>query len=437
MNGILAMLGRNPIARNAGFLSVSAASRGLSNVALIILALRALGPSEGGQVILGFSIIRIAQAVAEGGLSRYLTREVARNPDAAGVYTLSAVKLILLLVAPVGLLSAAAAATVQPLLGAGIALGTLAALFGAIQQALSGTLLARDRTFYDSLAAMTLGVGQAGGSAAVAAFAASPLAFIAVIAGAHFLGAAVAGAAFLAALRPTVTPQDASAAKALSRSLPYLLNAVGSYVYLRMDILILAALAGTQAVAIYGGVAEPLVTLGTAAYILNASFLPKLSRAFGVEPSGFLRLARNMMGLNVAAGGALAVVAFFGAGEFVNRVLGGEFAPAADVLRVLSVVVALRFVNNGMATWLTAAGRQWHRTLLILGAAGLNIGLNLMAVPIWGYWGAVWSTLATEASLLGLFAWLLRSDIAIAVNRKRLEAYGLTTAESGNVVAEY
>src|SRR3989304_9106371 len=100
MNGLPFSLGRNAVVRSAGLLSVSAVAKALASIAFVVLALRALGPSEGGQVILVFSIVRLAQAAVEGGLSRYLTREVARNPGATGAYAFSSIKLIFLPPAP-------------------------------------------------------------------------------------------------------------------------------------------------------------------------------------------------------------------------------------------------------------------------------------------------------------------------------------------------
>src|SRR3989304_1038954 len=67
MNGLPFSLGRNAVVRSAGLLSVSAAAKALASIAFVVLALRALGPSEGGQVILVFSIVRLAQAAVEGG----------------------------------------------------------------------------------------------------------------------------------------------------------------------------------------------------------------------------------------------------------------------------------------------------------------------------------------------------------------------------------
>jgi len=57
-------------------------------------------------------------------------------------------------------------------------------------------------------------------------------------------------------------------------------------------------------------------------------------------------------------------------------------------------------------------------------------------VPIWGYWGPVWSTLATEALLLLLFSWLLRSEIAMAFGWRRLAPDRVAGAEGSHVAAD-
>ena len=121
------------IARNSVFLGLAAACRGLAEVVIIIVAIRALGPGGGGQLIFSLAVVRLAQLASEAGLGIYLTREIPRAPESAGILTLEALKAVVLIALPAGLLLATVTAAVDPLTGTLVAIGTLAVIFGAAQ----------------------------------------------------------------------------------------------------------------------------------------------------------------------------------------------------------------------------------------------------------------------------------------------------------------
>jgi O-antigen/teichoic acid export membrane protein len=187
-----------------------------------------------------------------------------------------------------------------------------------------------------------------------------------------------------------------------------MLNAGSSFVFLRADILLLGVISGASAVSTYGGVADPLVTMGATISIVNVAFLPGLSAA-GDDRQ---RMAVRMLLIDLFLGGALAVALAVTAGPFADNFFGGGESESVDIMRVLAFGLVLRFVNNGLATWLTAAGHQWRRTAIAITAGALNIGVNLVAISLWGYWAAVWTTLGTETLILCLSLIALRTEIS-------------------------
>ena len=433
VNGLLRRAAGNAIFRNSLFLGLSGSSRGLAEVALVVLVFRALGPATGGQFILGFTVIRIAQYVAEGGLGMYLTREISRRPDLTGTYTMEAIKLVLALTAPVGFSMATVAALLfQPQIGLAIALATVAVIFGAVQPLFGAAFLAQERAYLQFRSMLVMGLTLVAGGLLVATLVPGLLAFFSVIAFSRGAGFAVGLFYFLRRLRPTVALRDLSAGRAFIRGLPYSLNAVGSYLYLRVDIVLLGVISGSLATGIYGSVADPLVSLTSVVYIITYAFLPSLSKAWGDEPERYKFLVKRVLVLNLGLGTLLAVAVFLGSGLYVSLAFGPELAPAAGVLRVLSAAIALRFLNSALATWLTASGRQWYRTTGTLAAAGLNVVVNLVTIPIWGYWAAAWSTVATEAVLSGLLLWFLRSEIWLRPGERGRDMSGVVVHAGSN-----
>lgn len=404
---------KNAIINNSVYLGLSGGLRVLADVALVILAVRALDPAAAGQVIIAFTVIRVAQHVAEGGLAKYLVREIPREPGKAGTYTVEAIQLVAIFTIPIGLLVSGGAAFAHPGLAGLFAIGATAVLFGSMTSVLDGAFLARHRPNLGFIAMSAQATVQLTGLLVAVTLTPSLTSFLVVISLSRLAGCGIALIAFWMKVMPDVTLGELSARRALVRAFPYSLNAIGSYVYLRLDILLLGAIAGSISAGVYGSVAGPLVSLTAAAHVLSSAFLPSMSRAWGNHPARFAQLAKKMMLVDICGGAVVAAAIFFGAGRIVSIAFGNDVTPdAADILRVLSIVVFLRFFNNGLATWLTASGRQWDRTKAIMSVAGLNLVLNLAAIPVWGYWAAVWSTIACEAVLSVVVLSLLRSELS-------------------------
>ncbi|MHB1712638.1 MAG: hypothetical protein ACYCV7_14780, partial [Acidimicrobiales bacterium] len=126
----------------------------------------------------------------------------------------------------------------------------------------------------------------------------------------------------------------------------------------------------------------------------------------------------------------MAVALVVVAGPLVRILFGPQFGASAPVLEVLALVVPLRLVNSLLGTALTATDRQALRTRAVCAGAVLNLVANLALIPIFGYWGAVGSTLGTEAAL-GLL--LFRSTRPMLSMRHRAGS-SATLATPGAVI---
>jgi O-antigen/teichoic acid export membrane protein len=284
-------------------------------------------------------------------------------------------------------------------LGVALSAAVVAAMLGSAQQALGGAFLGRGKPQWDSVAEIVAGTILVCGGLMVAITDGGPAMFIGVVAASRTVACATLAGLFSHTLGPVGDIQHASLRHAFTAGLPYMINAAASFVFLRADIILLGVLSGAVAVSVYGSVADPLVTLSATVHVINTAFLPGLASAGSDERPP---LARRMLGLDLLIGCILAALVFFGAEPFVATVLNEEDTASAVVLRVLSVAIALRFISNGLATWLTASGHQWRRTAIATFAGVFNVLVNIIAIPLWGYWAAVGTTIVTEALILCL-----------------------------------
>jgi O-antigen/teichoic acid export membrane protein len=111
------------------------------------------------------------------------------------------------------------------------------------------------------------------------------------------------------------------------------------------------------------------------------------------------RLLRRALPLSL-----LSAVAMFATAPLIPRIFGQGFAESATALRWLCLIPVFRSMHLMTGCALTGAGKQNYRTLAQITAAAFNFGLNLWLIPNYGWRGAAWSSLATDAAL-GVLNW--------------------------------
>ncbi|MGH7867701.1 MAG: polysaccharide biosynthesis C-terminal domain-containing protein, partial [Candidatus Dormibacteraceae bacterium] len=121
-------------------------------------------------------------------------------------------------------------------------------------------------------------------------------------------------------------------------------------------------------------------------------------RERGVEQA-VTRFAKALclLGWPLTVGGFLLAPGF----RFVYNYAGSE--PA---LRILSLGIIFMFLNNAFIVALNAIDRQSSFTWAAFWSMLINVALNLMLIPLFGYIGASWATVLTEVAL-AILGWVL------------------------------
>lgn len=127
-------------------------------------------------------------------------------------------------------------------------------------------------------------------------------------------------------------------------------------------------------------------------------------------------LAGRLMKRTVPIGAVLALSAFLIA-PLLPHILGRNFQDSVAALRWLSLIPLFRSIHQIAGSALTGAGMQRYRTSSQLGAAGLNFALNLYLIPSFGWLGAAWASLATDATLAAVNVAALQCCIRRSVPR--------------------
>jgi O-antigen/teichoic acid export membrane protein len=142
--------------------------------------------------------------------------------------------------------------------------------------------------------------------------------------------------------------------------------------------------------------------------MLNMSMYPQMSRAWPDDPLALRHLRDASLRLLGALAIPITVGSFLLAPEIFGTLYGPKFEPAVRFYQILVLVIPLRILGNTLGTAITSVDRQAQRAFIVGVAAALNLGLNLILIPMWSIDGAVVATLVTESWVFLAYAVLLR-----------------------------
>lgn len=241
-----------------------------------------------------------------------------------------------------------------------------------------------------------------------------------VISGVYFLGVSTAGGTLLvysgAALAAfalgglwlwRAMPEGAKAAKPeyegrawMAVALPMMFGGVSQIAMNRADVLILGALAGVEAVGLYGAAARIASVNVFVLGAVNQLAAPMMARAFhGGRPAQVGAILRRAMLWSAVGALPLFLPMVLFPEALIRLAFGPGFAEGADLLRVLAFGQFVNAATGPVGFALLMTGRE--RTYAwVTGAAGTATVLGcLLAIPAFGAMGAAVVTTLAVASL--------------------------------------
>jgi O-antigen/teichoic acid export membrane protein len=198
----------------------------------------------------------------------------------------------------------------------------------------------------------------------------------------------------------------------LKRSSWLWLSGIVAVVYLKIDIVMLGVMAGTEQAGIYAAASR----LSELWYVFPATlatrYYPDMLKAYqhGMTPY-YLKLRRFALLFFIAAF-SIALLMTIAAPWLINMLFGADFSAAIEVLRIHIWAGCFIFVRYLISQHLIIT-EQEPLSLLSHGiGALLNIGLNLWLIPTMGIVGAAWATLISYAFASFFFLFIFASTRA-------------------------
>jgi O-antigen/teichoic acid export membrane protein len=192
------------------------------------------------------------------------------------------------------------------------------------------------------------------------------------------------------------------------KGLPFAYAGAMITMFFQVDTVILERMRGAQEVGWYRAPVLVLEGLSLVPRILGYAFIPTMAALHPGSPDGVTALYRRGVKYLLLTGAPIAAFGMIAAGPFVRLLFGAAYAPSVEAARILIPAAGFTFLSNFGETTLACIDR-W-RTIVIVSTVCLilNVGLNLLWIPSFGYLGAAWATLATEAAYFAATAGALR-----------------------------
>jgi O-antigen/teichoic acid export membrane protein len=143
---------------------------------------------------------------------------------------------------------------------------------------------------------------------------------------------------------------------------------------------------------------------------MDSAVLPRFFALGQKRMTEVVRLAAKTAGVSVLLGAGIGVGVLLLA-PLIPHLVGRDFSGVLIALRWLCWIPLLRGIHRTTGSALTGTGRQNLRTTTQLTVAALNLGLNLWWIPVYGWIGAAWSSVASDGLLAllnsGMLLWAL------------------------------
>lgn len=225
-----------------------------------------------------------------------------------------------------------------------------------------------------------------------------------------------------------------SARELIGPALSFAMIDASVMLFWRADILMLSKLATVAMAGLYAAATRFLAIFAMLPAIFAQTHLPRIARAIktkSLDQTDLENRVRLLFLLVTPAAGGI----FIFAEPSLRLLFGASFIEAKPALQVHMITLLLLTVDMVLSTIYEAAGYQRNQMFIATGGLAVNIALNVLLIPLYGYMGAAVATLISVSGSCVLHLWLVARQV-IRLNWLRILAapFALTTLAVGPAV---
>jgi O-antigen/teichoic acid export membrane protein len=232
------------------------------------------------------------------------------------------------------------------------------------------------------------------------------------------VGALTATAQAVAAIKiakPSLRPTRAAVLHLARVGIPVGISGLLVLAYANIDQILVFSIDGSAGAGLYGSAYRIIEQAQLVPISLLTTMLPIMTAAWSRDQQRAKRIAwLSAEYLSVTSLGGLAVALVVNE-DLMSLLYGADFAAAGPALAVLAG--SFCFICFGYLTMNLILIVNRQKLLVMIGLVGLafNVGGNLILIPAWGFIGAAWMTLFTEAFIILVTVLILKREIGVGV----------------------
>lgn len=369
---------------------------------------RRLGLEAFGHYAAGLSLALMVSAVVEYGFGLSGPRDIAQAKVTERGRVVGRVLGARLWLAPIGLLLGGLLALINP-----VVRGDPAAIAGALALGVaqgSSVLWFFQGVRRPGVAATVEMVGQGAAVAVILCWTGVSVGGALALQALGLGGGIAAGAVLMIRQARPIWPTAREVLAVLRGDLALFVSRGLIVAYTGASAYVVAALAGPAQAALYG-VADRLVLAATSFLRPLAGLVgPRISGLMRDDPDAAYRTTRWSLILTPGVAGAGALVVILCAPLAVRLLFGVAFAPAAEVLRVLALILPLVAVSQVLGPQLMTPLRMDRAFAIVV---GIGCGVTLIAAAVMaphaGAMGMAWARVIGEAAVVAACVLCLRA----------------------------
>ncbi len=405
---------RSALLKNFSFLTISNLLMPIASMALVVAISRLGGVEMLGEYSYLLTFFFIGQTCATAGLQIIVTRDVAREPAAAGAYFAAACWIGVLATTVLSLVLLPAFMWAVPATATRVGLVlTAAAIFPTVVITFGESVLLAFERAADFVVIELVEVAVRAVVATALVLLGYGIVVIATVILACRLGTAAAIVASVRRRGAAISFRiDRERFRQLAQEVPIVgaIPIVNAF-YWRSDTLLLTSLRGLADVGFYGAATRILDVTRSMPQAYARALYPLLSRLHHQDPDEFLRLCQQSLTWVLAGTVPLSLVISGLADQIITLLYGAQLAPAADGLRVLAWVIVPYSLANTLAQILCASRNQAADLKVNLIATSASVAMNLVLIPRLGFVGTSIAALLTVSLHVSLQYWFVKRRV--------------------------
>lgn len=192
--------------------------------------------------------------------------------------------------------------------------------------------------------------------------------------------------------------------KFFKEAVPIGVGSIIVFFYFKADTLLLSVMKTSADVGIYNAAYKVLENISFFPAMIIGLVLPIMSNTVFAEKARFNEISNKTFKVFVILAVPLVVGTLFLADGIVQLIGGGQFFQSAAVLRILIFALAAIFFGGFFNNILIAGNLQKKLMHIWIAAAVGSVGLNLIFIPPFSYFGSAYISVVTEI-FVAVLAW--------------------------------